>query len=566
MMGSVGPTARALAEVVLWAIEELGPLPDSIPDIDWPNWTPIWKAGTLTTEMLNEAVQIGLAFLKTKTKAEIAARATSHGLLNVPVASTEDLLKDTQLKARGYWVDVGGKTHPGAFAQLSRNKVGTVAPATRFAEAKDNASLPAWSKSQTAAKSSASKTSANSQKRSQPFAGLKVADFAWVGVGPIISKFLADHGATVVRIESAKRPDVLRRSPPFKDRKSDYNNSQFMANFNSSKRSLALDMSTAEGKKIAYQMLQWADVAVESFTPGTMDKFGLGWETVSKEHPGLIMVSTCLRGQTGPDRTLGGFGNQGAALAGLHAITGWSDRVPAGPYGAYTDFIAPRFGALCLTSALYEKKKSGLGQRIDLSQVEAGIQFIEPLVLDYTVNGNIALAGGFDSLSECPHGVYATGGVERYIAISATNTEQWRALVKAADLKQFTDSKFDQFEQRLTAKAAINSALEQFCANKPPFELAIQLRAVGIPASVVLRPSDLYEDAHLLHRDFFVTLEHTKMGPTPYDGPATIYSATPPILSKAAPQIGEDTDFVLADILGMDAAEINRLKDTGIFV
>ncbi|MBV1905008.1 MAG: CoA transferase [Pseudomonadales bacterium] len=562
MMGAVGPTARALAEVVLWCIEDQGALPEHIPAIEWSNWVPVWKSGELSTALLNEAVQLALEFLTTKTKQEIAARATSHGLLNVPVASTEDLLADIQLKARGYWVDINARTHPGAFAQMSRNKVGSDAPAPLFNGSGDDVKSFQWSKP-SSNKSIAGKSG---DSRGQAFAGLKVADFAWVGVGPIVSKFLADHGATVVRIESANRPDVLRRSPPFKGRKSDYNNSQFMANFNSSKLSLALDMSGSEGRDIASRMVEWADVAVESFTPGTMEKFGLGWEEVSKSHPELIMVSTCLRGQTGPDRSLGGFGNQGAALAGLHAITGWPDRIPAGPYGAYTDFIAPRFGAFSLTSALYERRKSGLGQHIDLSQVEAGIQFIEPLILDYTVNGRVALAAGHDSLSECPHGVYASAGIERYVAISVNDSTQWRALAQEAGLSQFADDKFDQFEQRLAARAEIDRGLREFCEDKSPFILAARLRELGVPASVVLRPSDLYEDSQLLHRKFFVTLEHSKMGPTPYDGPATLYSETPPILRKAAPQIGEDTDYVLSEILGLGAPEISALKQANVFV
>ncbi len=154
---------------------------------------------------------------------------------------------------------------------------------------------------------------------------------------------------------------------------------------------------------------------VESFTPGTMARYGLDYATLSANRSDLVMVSTCMRGQTGPERHYTGFGNQGAALAGLVAITGWPDRAPAGPWGAYTDFITPRYGIAALTAALLYRDATGQGQYIDLSQIEAGIQFHTPLLLDHAVNGRVAQASGNASNYACPHGTYKTRGVERYV-------------------------------------------------------------------------------------------------------------------------------------------------------
>ena len=247
--------------------------------------------------------------------------------------------------------------------------------------------------------SSAHTTSA----RQSAFAGLKVADFAWVGVGPMISKALADHGACVVHVESRTRVDVLRRLPPFKDGEAGLDRSQFMANFNTSKLGLTLDLATDGGLALARRLADWADVVLESFTPGTMQKFGLDYATLSRKRPELVMLSTCLRGQTGPESTYAGFGGQGAALSGLHSITGWPDREPWGPWGAYTDFINPRFGVAALSAALIHRQRTGEGQYIDLAQTEAGIRFLEPLVLDYTKNGRVAGLTGHDSAYACPH-------------------------------------------------------------------------------------------------------------------------------------------------------------------
>ncbi|HAK63183.1 MAG TPA: hypothetical protein DCO82_08100 [Alphaproteobacteria bacterium] len=556
LMGGVGPTVRALGEVINWRVEVEGPMPAHLPDIDWNQWPLARRDGRITMEQVNEGAQIALAFLATRKKQEIFERALSHGLLNVPIMTTAELLADPQLEARELWVKIDGKTYPRPCILMSRTKLVSDRAAPRLGEAQALLDAPA--------RDAAPKVPAS--PRGKPYEGIKVADFAWVGVGPIISKSLADNGATVVRIETSRRPDVLRMAAPYHRREFNLNSSQFMANFNSSKLGVALDMSSEDGRAIARKMADWADVVVESFTPGTIANFGLGYEELSKNRPDLIMLSTCLYGQTGPRRRFGGFGNQGAALCGLHGITGWPDRPPAGPYGAYTDFIAPRFGALALASAIFERRASGKGQYIDLSQVETGIHFLEPLLLDSALNGNVAPAPGLDSLSECPHGVYKTAGIERYVAISVSTPEQWRKLRDLAGLTEFAGAKYDDVRERLSARDKIEAGMRAFCAGKPPFAFAAQLRAAGVPASVVMRPSDLYEDPQLIHRGYFVTLDHKFMGPVLYDGYPTLLSETPVRISKAAPTLGEDTHYVMKEFLRLPEEEISRLQKAGVFV
>ena len=296
-----------------------------------------------------------------------------------------------------------------------------------------------------------------------------------------------------------------------------------------------------------------------SFTPGVADRLGLGWEELSADHPELIMLSTSMRGETGPLRTISGFGSHGAAMAGISAITGWPDRDPAGPWGAYTDFINPRYGIAALASALFERNRSGRGQYVDLSQVETSIHFIEPLILDYTVNGRVAGPVGHASLTTCPHGVYATAGLERYVAIEAQTAEQWRALRSLGALPDHGDPRYEAASARLADREAIEAAMAEWCAGQDPWALAERLRDARVPASVCLRPLDLYEDAQLAHRGHFVTLDHSVMGPTPYDGLATHFSATPGLLSKAAPALGEDTQYVLVELLGLAPDEIAEL-------
>jgi benzylsuccinate CoA-transferase BbsF subunit len=270
-----------------------------------------------------------------------------------------------------------------------------------------------------------------------------------------------------------------------------------------------------------------------------------------------------MRGQSGPDRTYAGFGLQGACLAGLHRVTGWPDRDPAGTYGAYTDFINPRYGVAALSSAIWHQRRSGKGQHIDLAQSEAGIHFLEPLLLDYLENGTLPQAAGHDSIRACPHGVFQTEGTERYVAIAVQSVEQWRALRRVAPLARFAEAKFDTLGERLAAKSAIEDVLRDWCAEQTHEGVVDLLTAAGVPVSLVQRPSDLYNDPQLAYREFFVTLDHCEMGPTPYDGPVTIFSATPAVLRKAAPCLGEETFEILSAMLNVDDSTIEAAAAAG---
>ncbi|HEY4670281.1 MAG TPA: CoA transferase, partial [Tepidiformaceae bacterium] len=379
--------------------------------------------------------------------------------------------------------------------------------------------------------------------------------------GPLISKALADHGATVVHVESRVRPDVLRLGQPATKNEPGIDRSQFFANFNSSKLGVGLDLSLPEGRAVARKLIDWADVVVESFSPGVIEAFGFGYAELSRERPDLVMVSTCLCGQTGPYAKYRGFGTQGSALAGIHGITGWPDRPPAGTWGAYTDFIAPRYGVAALAAALYDRDRTGLGQHIDLGQVEAAIHFIEPLVLDYTVNGRMAAPAGHSSWTAAPHGVFPAAGRERFVAIAVETDEQWRALAALSGLAD--EPGFATHQERRDRAHELNERIAKWTAGRDPWALVSQLQWRGVPASVVQWPSDLYNDPQLEHRGFFVTCHHTVMGTKPYDGPVTLFSATPPRL-LAAPCLGEHSEYVLREILEMDGDSVAELAAAGV--
>ena len=524
---------RTLDGMLRWAGDEGASSPD-LTHRGWLTYMNDLVGGTLSVTDFNRGYDAIAEFVATKSKRQLLDGALERKLLLAPIHDVCDIRADPQLADRDYWTNVGGDSHPGPFVRLAVTPIRMDTPAPRLGGDQALAAQPQPIRPAIKPRKS---------PHASVFEGLKVADFAWVGVGPIISKALADHGATVIHVESAVRTDLLRNLPPFKNAEPGINRSQFFANFNTSKQGLRLELNEPNDLTLARKLADWADVVVESFTPGTMARYGLDYATLAKDRDDLVMVSTCMRGQTGPERHYTGFGNQGAALAGLVAITGWPDRAPAGPWGAYTDFITPRYGVSALMAALLHRDATGRGQYIDLSQIEAGIQFQAPLLLDYAVNGRVARAAGNASNYACPHGTYRTRGTQRYVAIGVATEAHWRALTTLMPLTGEL-STLTTLDDRIAQRESIENELAAWCLDQDAFELAQRLQRAGVPSYPVMRPTDLFEDAQLQHRGFFVSLDHPVMGPTPYDGPVTQFSRTPARLRRPGPLLGQHSDEI----------------------
>jgi crotonobetainyl-CoA:carnitine CoA-transferase CaiB-like acyl-CoA transferase len=537
VLGEVG--ARSFGSLMRFAAEHGGLEPD-LAERDWSTWLQQLGGGKLTPPEIVRGFDQLVAFLGTRTKAELHERSVKDRWLIAPALDAADLLVDRQLDARGYWQRVGEALHPGPFAKLSRTPIRIERPAPQLGA--DQALLAA-------PKQSAHVPAGPKRARTTLLEGLKIADFSWVGAGPLVSKDLANLGATVVHVESDKKVDPLRYIPPWKDRLPNPATGHTPANFNQGKLGLALDLAHPEARAIAHRLVDWADVVIESFTPGTAEKLGIDWPTLSARKPGLVMLSSCMRGQTGPERRYTAFGLQGAALAGFVGVTGWPDRMPSGPWGAYTDFIAPRFSIAALAAALHHRDETGEGQYIDLAQAEAALHFLAPLVLDAQVNGRVAGLAGHASERAHPNGVYRAGEKERYVAVSVESDAQWRAL--------------REIVPALAARED-DAPLAAWLAGEEPFAAAERLRRAGVPAYVVLRAPDLHRDPQLLARDFFVCLDHPRVGPALYDGPVTLFSATPSAVQRAGPAVGQDTFEVMTRILGYADDEMAELAAAGV--
>ena len=372
----------------------------------------------------------------------------------------------------------------------------------------------------------------------QPLEDVRVLDFCWVAVGPMVTKYLGEFGATVVRVESGERPDTLRGSPPFRDGAGGINRSGYFANYNANKYSVTIDMRHPRARGLVLRMAAWADIVAENFTPGTMERWGLGYRELSEANPRVIMFSTSMMGRGGPLEKQPGFGPVLSSLAGLTHITGWPDKDPVNPYGAYTDFIAPRFAIAAILAALDYRQRTGKGMHIDLSQLETALHFSAPFLLDYAVNGRSQGRRGNQDPGTAPHGVYPCKGEDRWIAIACFNESEWAALrltLSQQGQGWADDERWRTVVGRKDREDELDRLISGWTRGWDGAELMRSLQRTGVPAGMVNDCRDLFEDPQLNYRGHFQYLDHPEIGTyatdrSEFDLSRTLVACTAPLL------------------------------------
>jgi len=309
----------------------------------------------------------------------------------------------------------------------------------------------------------------------------------------------------------------------------------------------------------------WADIVAESYSPGVMKRLGLSYEEVREMKPDIIMISLSSKGQTGPHCALPAVGMHLAALSGFVEITGWPDRDPALFYGAYTDSMAGRFGAISLLAALDNRRRTGKGQYIDLSQFEAGLQFLVPPILDYGMNGRVLRRNGNCSPCAAPHGAYRCSGEDRWCTIAVFTDDDWRALCQVmGDPPWASAEKFAHERNRRENEDELDTLIQQWTLQYTPEEVATKLQEAGVSAAIVETGEDLHRDPQLKARGHFWVLEHQEIGPSTYDAMGSRLSKTPAELERAAPVLGQDNYFVCTEILGLSDDDFVALVEQQI--
>lgn len=399
-------------------------------------------------------------------------------------------------------------------------------------------------------------------------AGLKVLDLSWVVAGPLIGRTLADFGAQVVRVESSVRVETARLMQPFHGGVQDKEGSALFGNCNAGKLGLTLDLKSAEGQQVVRDLVAWADVVVESFSPGQLARWGLDYDTLRADKPDLVMLSTSIAGQDGPWSTLAGFGNVGSSLSGFQHLTGYADRLPMGTFGPYTDYVGPRLALVTLLAALEHRRRTGEGAYIDVAQVEAGIFFLSPQVAHFGYDGTVAERHGNRDEQLAPHGVFpcrSEDGADRFVAVAVRDVADWRALARAMSRPDLADrADLETAEGRRAAADELEAAVADWTAGRRAEEVERVLQDAGVPAHLAVTSDDYPADAQLAHRHHLVELPHPRHGTTWVEGPRYQLSGTPGRPRAAAPTLGQHNHEVLSRILGYDADRIAVLTEGGI--
>lgn len=399
----------------------------------------------------------------------------------------------------------------------------------------------------------------------RPLDGVKVLDFSATVLGPTVTRYLADQGATVARVESITHPETTRMATPYAGGEPGINRSGYFATHNAGKLSLSLDMTKPKAREVAKRLVKWADIVIETFTPGVMLRWGLNYEALRKMKPDIIMASSSLQGQTGPYAAHRGYGMLSASMTGWFELTGWPDGEPVGPYSAYSDFVGWNYLLISILAALDYRSRTGKGQYIDHSHVESGIHFLSPVLLDYNINGRVASRMANGDSRAVPHGAYRCRGQDRWCVVVVTNDQEWAAFGTVIENPDWVKNpKFATLTGRRDNEDELDKLIEEWTMNHAAEEVMVLMQQAGVPAGLVANAEDLFGDPQLKHRQAFVPLEHPEIG-TYYISTAAFKSSDWSNRPRSpAPLLGEHNEYILKEFLNMSDGAIADLVAEGV--
>jgi crotonobetainyl-CoA:carnitine CoA-transferase CaiB-like acyl-CoA transferase len=507
-----------------------------------------WSTFDVNTASAEDLAAIEKAvgeWFATKTMGELYALACDTNVMLAPINSPKEILGSEQLAARGLLGPVGAlgplpttfvHVHDGPQPDADRSGHGPPSPVSEeHAQNEVGDGQGAW-------------------------AGTRILELGAGAAGPIATRYFAEHGADVIRIESPTRPDFLRGYGVVGSDPDRLERSGLFDALNPDKRSIAIDLKHPEGRALAIELVKQADAVAENFAPRALRGLGLAYDDLVGHKPDLVMLSACLNGQTGPHRDYPGFGGQGSALAGFNFLTGWPDREPVGPFGTITDSLAPRFSAAALAAAVLRHRRTGQGAYLDLSQVEAGVYSLSPWLAEYQDTGVARTRMGNRVDGAVPHGVFPCAGTDRWIVLAVYTEPEWARLAAEAGLAR---SEWASFEGRLAGIDAVEAALGAWTAGQDADELAARLQEQRIEAVPVADFGDANADPQLRARGHFVALDHPVLGPGEYERNGFRVSGAPRQYRRPSPLLGQHTDEVLGEVLGLDPATVTRLREAG---
>ncbi len=517
MTGRFGaPANQALSD---W-IDECG-LTNPLREVDWTKYNRS-ALDAETRACWESAIE---AFFRTRTRHEIATEGTRRGINATVIAEPADVLADAHLEARHFWSGRPGSREPGRFVRMTPGPAMSEVPARTRGEA-----------------------------RPGPLRGIRVLDFSWALVGSITTKTLGDLGCDVVKVESRNRVCLSRLDVQVSvSRAHSLDDKPWFAHLNTSKRSLTLDLKMPQSRTVLEPLLEWADVVVENFSPGTMAKLGLDYATLSQRHPHLIMVSGSVFGQTGPLAQSWGVDGTGAALSGRTYLTGWPDRDPVIPGAVpYGDVIVPYVMAAAVVAAVVQRQRTSRGCHIDAAMYEICVQQMRPAILA-AERGERPTRQGNEDPTFYHQAVYPAQGEDRWIALTVYTQQEWQRLCALAGVAHDERS------------SIVENALAEWCRRHDADSLADELQRNGFAAGAVQDIEDLMErDPQIAQRQALVSLDHPLLGAFAHMRTPITFSRSTPSPYRA-PRLGEHTDAIARELASLSAEQIEELRALGVF-
>lgn len=394
--------------------------------------------------------------------------------------------------------------------------------------------------------------------------GIRILDFTWIHAGPSATRILADQGAQVIKVESNQALSVVGGPASNTARGLGQRH-----NWNAGKLSISLNMKTDAGKDLARRLVAVSDVVAENFSGRVMPGWDLDFESIRKIRPDIIMLSMSGFGRTGPWKDRVSYGQTLQAWSGFTDLTGFPDTKPSGPASAYSDAVGGMAGAQAVLLALIQRARTGRGQWIDVSQMEAMSALLGPLALELSANksevqraGNRLHHGG-----GAPHGAYRCKGDDRWLAITVFTDDDWNAFVAAIGSPDWaSDQRFASADSRMSHADDLDRLVESWTVGQNAEEAMHLLQAAGVAAGVVQTGKDMAEnDPHLRERGLFQQVPDAAGTLRTIEKAPYKLSVTPGEVTRGAPEFGADQDFVLRDILGVDDEELAEMAIAGAF-
>ncbi len=395
--------------------------------------------------------------------------------------------------------------------------------------------------------------------RSGPLKGVIVLDITRVVAGPYCSMLLADLGATVLKIEHPDEPDYARTFPPFTGSEGVAQESAFFAQFNHSKLGITLDMKSADGKELLKKLVRTADILVENFRPGTMEKLGLGYEVLRAENPKLVYTAISGFGRTGPNASRPAYDNTGQATGGLWSMNGYPDREPVRVGTIIGDLAASLYAAIGTVAALREVERGGQGQVVDVSQQDSVLTLTENAVVRYTVKGDVASPLGNDHPFVRPYGSFRCK--DGHVFFGGYTDKFWKTTCELfGEPEMASDPEIDTMEKRFDASVAatrVKPLLERWFAKYTKAELEA-MAGDRIPLSAIKTIPEVVEDPHIAARDMIVNVAVAGKAVRMFGDAIKLSGATREEIRKA-PETGEHNQIVFSELLGLSSEEIGVL-------